>query len=324
MSSAPTGWQTPKTDWAAKKIPNKDDFNRMEGNINAIEAGNRTIDPTQVPAGNSGTLRQFLDWITNRFKAITGKANWYDAPDTTLAAAKGHMDATNVHSATSEATASRIMMRDANGRAKVAAPSAADDIARKDTVDAHAGITASPHGATSTNTANRIVTRDANGNFSAGTITANLNGNADSVDNIHFRVNNGTFEYNDGTGWKPVGGPMSSIMDRVESTSTTYETILDLTGAGFLEGFVFAVASSNVGEIRITVDGTSYEDSSGSGSENNIVLGQRLGTNGFPFARFREADTGPVRVAFKQSLKIEIRSVNADSSVWCSYVVSKF
>lgn len=47
-----------------------------------------------------------------------------------------HLANSAAHNATSAATASRIMARDANGRAKVAAPSAADDIARKDTVDA--------------------------------------------------------------------------------------------------------------------------------------------------------------------------------------------
>ncbi|MGO4372877.1 hypothetical protein AB4Z21_19355, partial [Paenibacillus sp. MCAF20] len=40
------------------------------------------------------------------------------------------------HFATSAATASRLMMRDASGRAKVAAPAATDDIARLDTVTA--------------------------------------------------------------------------------------------------------------------------------------------------------------------------------------------
>ena len=43
---------------------------------------------------------------------------------------------TGIHGATSAATASKIMIRDAAGRAKVAAPSAADDIAQKGTVDA--------------------------------------------------------------------------------------------------------------------------------------------------------------------------------------------
>jgi hypothetical protein len=47
-----------------------------------------------------------------------------------------HAALTNPHSATSAATASRLILRDAAGRAQVAAPSAAADIARKDTVDA--------------------------------------------------------------------------------------------------------------------------------------------------------------------------------------------
>jgi hypothetical protein len=47
-----------------------------------------------------------------------------------------HANLTNPHSATSAATANRLMLRDASGRSKVASPSAADDIARKDTVDA--------------------------------------------------------------------------------------------------------------------------------------------------------------------------------------------
>jgi hypothetical protein len=59
-----------------------------------------------------------------------------------------------------------------------------------------------PHGATSSNIASRIVKRDASGNFSAGTITANLNGSADKVDGIDFRITNGVLEYYNGTVWK--------------------------------------------------------------------------------------------------------------------------
>ncbi|PYI52556.1 hypothetical protein [Paenibacillus flagellatus] len=47
-----------------------------------------------------------------------------------------HRNATQVHGATSDAIAGRLIMRDAAGRAKVAAPTAADDIARKAEVDA--------------------------------------------------------------------------------------------------------------------------------------------------------------------------------------------
>ncbi|WP_236338464.1 hypothetical protein [Paenibacillus plantiphilus] len=46
-----------------------------------------------------------------------------------------HAIATSVHGATSAATANRIPIRDNNSRFKVGAPVAADDVARKDTVD---------------------------------------------------------------------------------------------------------------------------------------------------------------------------------------------
>lgn len=96
--TAPSGWQTPKTNWQSADVVQPADMNRMEGNTSAIETGSRTIDPAQTPSGVSGTLRQFLDWFANRIKAITGKTNWYDTPDTTLAAAKSHIDAAAPHS----------------------------------------------------------------------------------------------------------------------------------------------------------------------------------------------------------------------------------
>ena len=96
--STPQGWQTPKTDWDSKDPVGVSDLNRMEGNLLAIETGERTLDPEQAPSSNTGTLRQILSWFANRIKAITGKTNWYDAPDTTLAAAKSHINAPAPHS----------------------------------------------------------------------------------------------------------------------------------------------------------------------------------------------------------------------------------
>lgn len=121
MSSQPTGWQTPRTNWKSADVPLPTDLNRIEGNIQAIESGSRTLDPSQVPSGDSGSLRQILSWFANRLKAITGASNWYDAPATTLAAAKSHIDATSgIHGATSSATANRLVIRDGSGRAKFA------------------------------------------------------------------------------------------------------------------------------------------------------------------------------------------------------------
>jgi len=85
MSSPPTGWQAPKMNWHSGDNPNPTDFNRIEGNPNAIENGNRTIDDSQVPGSDEGTLREILSWMCNRIKEITGETNWYDNPSKTLA-----------------------------------------------------------------------------------------------------------------------------------------------------------------------------------------------------------------------------------------------
>jgi len=93
MSSNPSGWTTPKKNWSSADIVSSTDLNRVEGNIDALNNGARTLDPAQAPTGNSGSLRQILSWLANRIRAITGMANWWDAPPTTLAATKQHMGA---------------------------------------------------------------------------------------------------------------------------------------------------------------------------------------------------------------------------------------
>ena len=87
MSTAPQGWQNPKTNWDSKDPVGVSDLNRMEGNPLAIETGDRTLDPAQAPSSNTGTLRQILSWFANRIKAIMGTTNWWDAPPVTLSGA---------------------------------------------------------------------------------------------------------------------------------------------------------------------------------------------------------------------------------------------
>jgi hypothetical protein len=72
----------------------------------------------------------------------------HETPAGAQAKVDTHNAVTAPHSATSAATASRLVLRDAAGRAKVAAPSAADDIARKNEVDAHATDVSNPHAVT--------------------------------------------------------------------------------------------------------------------------------------------------------------------------------
>lgn len=72
--------------------------------------------------------------LASDFNRIEGNVGELDTKKANQADLTSHTGATDAHSATSSATASKIMMRDAYGRAKVAAPSAADDIARLDSV----------------------------------------------------------------------------------------------------------------------------------------------------------------------------------------------
>lgn len=82
-----------------------------------------------------------------------------------------HAAETSPHEATAAATASRIVVRDSNGRAAFADPSAAADAATKGYVDTHAALT-NPHSATSAATANRIILRDSNGRAKVATPSA--------------------------------------------------------------------------------------------------------------------------------------------------------
>ncbi|AYO30795.1 hypothetical protein D2962_09395 [Biomaibacter acetigenes] len=126
----------------------------------------------------NGTTWQKIGAVT--WDDISGKPSSFlptvhgnEAHDPDLALASdlaAHLAETAPHGATSAATASKIMMRDVNGRAKVAAPLASDDIARKDTVDAvqtnlntHAALTSTAHGATNAATASTLMARDASG-----------------------------------------------------------------------------------------------------------------------------------------------------------------
>ncbi|MBT9156804.1 MAG: hypothetical protein DDT37_01794 [Firmicutes bacterium] len=64
------------------------DFTRVTG---ATVAPDQTLAP---PASPAGTIRQLVSWLANRVMTITGAANWWDAPATTLAAANAHVPAT--------------------------------------------------------------------------------------------------------------------------------------------------------------------------------------------------------------------------------------
>ena len=103
---------------------------------------------------NKGKLEVVLGWIVNRIKAITGLSTWQETPEVTLADCANHIsdgthqnvttssngfmssaDKTKLDNATSNYTASRLMVRDSYGRAKVQTPSDDYDITNKMYVD---------------------------------------------------------------------------------------------------------------------------------------------------------------------------------------------
>jgi hypothetical protein len=260
--STPQGWQTPKTNWDSKDPVGVSDLNRMEGNPLAIETGDRTLDPAQAPSSNTGTLRQILSWFANRLKAITGAANWYDAPVTTLAATKSHMDATSVHGATSSATANRIIIRDSAGRAKVAAPSASDDIARKAEVDA---------------VSSALNTHRSSGDHDGRYYTkSRLDPIIRNLLLNHWTVfHSGTMEnlynvaYANGL-WVAVGanGTILTSTNGTSWTSRTSGTTNGLWGVAYANGLWVAVGNS--GTILTSPDGTSSWTSRSSGTSENL------------------------------------------------------
>jgi len=121
------------------------------------------IDKAFTPSLNSadepgtqyqGKLETVLGWIVNRIKAISGLSSWQGSPSVTLEDCSRHInngthanattssngfmsytDKSKLDNATSSYTASRLMMRDSSGRAKVQSPSDNYDISNKKYVD---------------------------------------------------------------------------------------------------------------------------------------------------------------------------------------------
>jgi hypothetical protein len=105
------------------------------------------IKPSFIPA-------ETINLILNNLEELIKKCN--ENPDSAAVLQLANL-------LTNQPLANKIIQRDALGRAKVAAPEAGDDIARKNEVDAHANGTVAIHGATNLATANRIIIRDAGG-----------------------------------------------------------------------------------------------------------------------------------------------------------------
>lgn len=129
----------------------------LNENFDAVDAALApAVDDTQTPASGTteGKLSAVLGWLANRIKAITGKSKWYEAPSVNLETVAQHIgngthpnatqsaagflsvtDKKKLDDATTSCKTNTLMLRDANGRAKVSNPSVSNDIANKTYVD---------------------------------------------------------------------------------------------------------------------------------------------------------------------------------------------
>lgn len=128
----------------------------VNDNMDAIDAAlSPTINAGNAPgAATGGKIAVVLGWLANRIKAITGLSSWQDTPTVTLKQCGDHIsdgthasatqtvsgfmsaaDKAKLDGATSSYTASKLMIRDSNGRARVANPSDSYDIVNKSYVD---------------------------------------------------------------------------------------------------------------------------------------------------------------------------------------------
>ena len=106
-------------------------YAEIDENFTAVDERIMTLEEEVAAMSDDGTMDARVSAVE---LGLSGTSGTLDT----------HLLQPDPHAATAAATAGRLILRDAQGRAKVAAPAEADDIARKGTVDLHANA-AAPH-----------------------------------------------------------------------------------------------------------------------------------------------------------------------------------
>ena len=167
--------------------------------------------------------------------------------------------------------------------------------------------------ATDANTASAIVARDASGNFSAGTITASLNGNA-STATTAANVNNGTLSMAvSGTG---LSG--SATFTANQSGNSTFTVASNATNANTASTIVARDASGNfsAGTITAALSGNATTSSSTSGNAATATTLQTARTiGGVSFNGSANIDLPGVNTAGNQNTSGSAASLSANLPV---------
>jgi hypothetical protein len=309
-------WQTPKTNWASADVPAPSDFNRIEGNAAELKSaidthkfapvldhpdgsvtdakiGTRTISDTTAPSGNTGLIATLLSWLAYMIKAITGKSNWRTAPATTLEAAAAHIARTdNPHNVT---------------KSQVGLGSV-DNYPTASQAEAEAGTAA-----------NRFMTPQRTKQY----VDTRL------LNDLKFRLNNGSLEFNDGTGWKSVGfDPRSMTHHEIAHyvlgqtvPADGYIDVWNVSAKGVLAEVQIVVISTTASTrslgVSLVIDGAEKQFFAPSSPE--IAAAQLVamaGSNNFG------NDASDARIfklnhpiPFNSSVRIRIRNVHANQAV---------
>lgn len=151
-----------------------------------------TGDQALATPANTGTITQLFSWVMGRIKAITGAANWFDAPATTLAAAAAHFVNTgNPHNTTAAQVGNTTAQWNANRIQgfPIATPST---VGHTPTFDGTSIVWQAPSGGgggislTSLSATAPLSYNNVTGVFSLPVATASLNGYLSSADWNNF------------------------------------------------------------------------------------------------------------------------------------------
>jgi hypothetical protein len=196
---------TPKTNWVANNVPVAPDFNRIENNnqqafteLDAETAARQAAITAEQNArtaaiGVETTNRQNAD-ATLQTNIDTANSLRLSGDNAVQANLTSHVNSSSVHSASSDALASRIVIRDSDARASFASPTAGAHAATKGYVDLKYEL-------------NAIGSMAFMKNIGLGTITAGSNVDSDNGNNIRYSNSNDTipsFERPTGT-WRCLG-----------------------------------------------------------------------------------------------------------------------
>lgn len=292
------------------------------GAANDTVIGNRAIDDTVAASAGADTPTRLWSKLGNIIKAITGNANWYTAPATTLEAANTHIADNVRHITSTERTAWNAKETPSGAQSKADAAAATV----QGGLDSHLANKANPHAVTKSQVGLGSVD-----NYATATQAQAEAGSATNLfmtplrtkqyvdkrllNNLQFRMNAGNLEYNDGGTWKVVGNiPLGKLRTASLNYSGTgynsYVTVVNISGtAGRLE---YAVTnSSQTGGtaynyyMKVTMDGLVDEVMmSGNNATVNYLSRIYGGSNGLVA---EQSDA----LYFNDSLKIEIKTTTS-------------